>query len=152
MKKLLIVTAVIEVGAGVALICCPSATVALLLGSPLDTPAAMTLGRWPGRRCSHWASPAGSHSTTRRAGLRKDWLPRWLYITLVQLSSSVMPEFGRNRSASPCGRPLCCTRRWPSGASCVFLKKPTRISVFLLTLVFFAVTQIVLGTMPICKQ
>jgi hypothetical protein len=48
MKKLLVVTAVIEVGAGVALMCCPSATVALLLGSPLDTPAAVTLGRVAG--------------------------------------------------------------------------------------------------------
>jgi hypothetical protein len=48
MKKLFIVTAVIEVGAGVALVCCPSATVALLLGSPLDTPAAATLGRVAG--------------------------------------------------------------------------------------------------------
>jgi hypothetical protein len=33
MKRLLIVTAVIELGAGVALLCFPSATVALLLGS-----------------------------------------------------------------------------------------------------------------------
>jgi hypothetical protein len=45
MKKLTVVRTVIEVGAGVALMCCPSATVALLLGSPLDTPAAVTLGR-----------------------------------------------------------------------------------------------------------
>jgi hypothetical protein len=48
MKKLHIVTAVIEVGAGVALMCCPSATVALLLGSGLDTFAAVTLGRVAG--------------------------------------------------------------------------------------------------------
>jgi len=45
---LLIVTAVIEVGASLALVCCPSATVALLLGSGLDTPAAETLGRLAG--------------------------------------------------------------------------------------------------------
>jgi hypothetical protein len=45
MKRLLIVTAVIEVGAGVALLCCPSATVNLLLGSGLDTSPAVTLGR-----------------------------------------------------------------------------------------------------------
>jgi len=48
MKKLLVVTAVVEVGAGLALLCCPSATVALLLGSGLDTPAALTLGRIAG--------------------------------------------------------------------------------------------------------
>ena len=43
-----IVTAVIEVGAGVALMFCPSATVVLLLGSGLDTTAAVTLGRVAG--------------------------------------------------------------------------------------------------------
>src|SRR5258706_16480131 len=48
MKRLLIVTAVIELGAGVALLCCPSATVKLLLGSPLDSSAALTLGRVAG--------------------------------------------------------------------------------------------------------
>lgn len=48
MKMLLIVTAVIELGAGLALLCVPSAAVALLLGSPLDAPAAVTLGRVAG--------------------------------------------------------------------------------------------------------
>ena len=48
MKTLLIVTALIEVGASVALLCCPSATVALLLGSRLDMPVAVTLGRLAG--------------------------------------------------------------------------------------------------------
>jgi hypothetical protein len=48
MKKLYIVTAVIEVGAGAALLCFPSAMVALLLGSPLNTSAVVTLGRLSG--------------------------------------------------------------------------------------------------------
>ncbi len=48
MKKLLIVTALIEVGTGVGLVCRPSATVTMLLASPLDTPAALTLGRVAG--------------------------------------------------------------------------------------------------------
>jgi hypothetical protein len=48
MKRLLIVTAIIEVGVGLALLCFPSATVALLLGSSLDAPAAVTLGRVAG--------------------------------------------------------------------------------------------------------
>jgi hypothetical protein len=52
MKKLLIVTALIEAVAGVALIGFPSASVALLLGSPLDTPAAVTLGRVAGAALS----------------------------------------------------------------------------------------------------
>lgn len=45
MRRLLIVTAVIEVGAGLALLCFPSAAVKLLLGSPLDGPAALTVAR-----------------------------------------------------------------------------------------------------------
>ena len=48
MKRLLIVIAMIELGAGFALLCCPSATVALLVGSGLDTSAAVTLGRVAG--------------------------------------------------------------------------------------------------------
>ena len=48
MKRLLIVTAIIESGAGLALLCCPSPVVALLLGSPLDTLAAAALGRLAG--------------------------------------------------------------------------------------------------------
>jgi len=48
MKRLLIVTAIIELGVGLALLAFPSATVALLLGSSLDAPAAVTLGRVAG--------------------------------------------------------------------------------------------------------
>ena len=48
MKTLLTVTAGIELGAGLALLCWPSAVVVLLLGSPLDAPAAVTLGRVAG--------------------------------------------------------------------------------------------------------
>ena len=48
MKKLLIVTAVIELGAGGALMCFPALMLALLIGSGLDTPAAVTLGRLAG--------------------------------------------------------------------------------------------------------
>jgi hypothetical protein len=48
MKPLLIVTALSEAGIGVALLCCPSATVALLLGSGLETSVAVTLGRLAG--------------------------------------------------------------------------------------------------------
>jgi hypothetical protein len=48
MKTLLAVTGVMEAGAGLALMCFPSATVALLLGSTLDTATAVTLGRVTG--------------------------------------------------------------------------------------------------------
>ena len=48
MNQLLTLTAVIEVGTGLALVVLPSAAVTLLLGSALDTPAAVTLGRVAG--------------------------------------------------------------------------------------------------------
>lgn len=48
MRKLLIVTALLEAGAGVAFACWPSAMVWLLLGSGLDTSAAVAVGRLVG--------------------------------------------------------------------------------------------------------
>jgi hypothetical protein len=45
MKTLHSVTAVIELGAGLALLSFPSATVALLIGSLLEAPAALTVAR-----------------------------------------------------------------------------------------------------------
>jgi hypothetical protein len=48
MKHLFLVTALIEAGAGAALLGVPSLVVALLLGSPLDAPAAVALGRVAG--------------------------------------------------------------------------------------------------------
>jgi hypothetical protein len=45
MKTLQTVTAVIELGAGFALLCCPSATVTLLVGAPLEAAAPLTVAR-----------------------------------------------------------------------------------------------------------
>ncbi len=45
MKPLLIATAVIEFGAGLGLLCVPSAAAVLLLGAPLDTSTALTATR-----------------------------------------------------------------------------------------------------------
>jgi Kef-type K+ transport system membrane component KefB len=45
MKALQTVTAVIELGAGFALLCFPSITVEFLVGAPLETPAALTVAR-----------------------------------------------------------------------------------------------------------
>src|SRR5450631_1270429 len=46
--SLLVMTAVIEAGAGLALIISPSTAVMFLLGSSLDSPAGLTLGRIAG--------------------------------------------------------------------------------------------------------
>lgn len=45
MKNLLTATAVIELGAGLALLALPSATTRLLVGAPLDTPVGLTVAR-----------------------------------------------------------------------------------------------------------
>jgi hypothetical protein len=45
MKNLYSVTAVIELGAGLALLCFPSATVELLVGAPLEGAPALTMAR-----------------------------------------------------------------------------------------------------------
>ena len=45
MKTLLTVSAVMELGISGALLCCPSATVAFLVGAPLAAPAALTVAR-----------------------------------------------------------------------------------------------------------
>ena len=45
MKALHTVTAVIELGAGLALLCWPSVTVALMVDAPLEAPAALTVAR-----------------------------------------------------------------------------------------------------------
>jgi hypothetical protein len=45
MKPLLTVTAIIEAGAGLALLAVPSVTASLLLGAPLDSPVAVSLAR-----------------------------------------------------------------------------------------------------------
>lgn len=45
MSKLLLTTAAVELGAGVAVAVLPSACVSLLLGSSLETPTEITIGR-----------------------------------------------------------------------------------------------------------
>ncbi len=48
MKNLQFVSAIIELGAGLALVACPSATTTLLVGAPLEGPAARTVARVAG--------------------------------------------------------------------------------------------------------
>lgn len=48
MKIFLVVTASIELGAGLLLMCVPSLAVVLLAGTPLETPAALTVTRMGG--------------------------------------------------------------------------------------------------------
>ena len=47
-KSLLIVSAAVEVATGVALLAAPSAIVRILVGDPLDSPAALAVGRVAG--------------------------------------------------------------------------------------------------------
>jgi hypothetical protein len=45
MKTVFTLSAVIELGAGLAFVCCPSAAAALLVGTELQAPAALTVAR-----------------------------------------------------------------------------------------------------------
>jgi hypothetical protein len=47
-SKLFTATAVLELGAGLALLTCPSATVVVLVGAPLEAPVSLTLARVAG--------------------------------------------------------------------------------------------------------
>jgi hypothetical protein len=71
MKPPFIVIAALELGAGLALLCCPSFTVALLIGSGLDNSAAVTLGRVAGAALSAlglvcWLARDDTHSRAAR--------------------------------------------------------------------------------------
>ena len=71
MKTLQTVSAVTELGAGLALMCCPSATVALLVGAPLETPAALSVARVGGAGLltlgvACWLARGDSQSGTAR--------------------------------------------------------------------------------------
>lgn len=71
MKTLFIVTSVLETGVGVALLCCPSETISVLIGSPLTTPAAVVLGRIAGAALltigvANWLAQFDSQSRAAR--------------------------------------------------------------------------------------
>ncbi len=68
MKELLIVTAVIELGAGVALLALPSAMATLLLGTPLTEPAALSVGRVGGAALLSLSVACGLASSDAQTG------------------------------------------------------------------------------------
>jgi hypothetical protein len=73
MKTLLTITAAVEAGTGVALAVAPSSVVRLLLGTPLDSPAGLVIGRFMGAAVfslgtACWLARDDSHGRTA-AGL-----------------------------------------------------------------------------------
>ena len=71
MKHLLTTTAVLEFGAGLALVAIPSALATLLLGAQLDTPAGLTVARIGGVALlvigtACWLARLDSHSRAAR--------------------------------------------------------------------------------------
>src|SRR5271157_2932179 len=70
MKTWLTTTAALEAGTGVALALAPSAVVLILLGSPLDSPAGLVIGRVLG------AAVLAADPTSRSAARWQSW-PRW---------------------------------------------------------------------------
>jgi hypothetical protein len=71
MKRLLIVTAVIETGAGLAILIVPSETVRLLLGSSVDLPAVATIGRLVGAVLLALGVPDGLGSRRENSGVAR---------------------------------------------------------------------------------
>jgi hypothetical protein len=72
MKLLLMLTAVLEAATGLALLLMPSATVTLLLGVPLDTPAGLVAGRIAGAALvalavACWQAKDGERGSTSMA-------------------------------------------------------------------------------------
>jgi hypothetical protein len=99
MKILLLATALLEAGAGVALLLVPSVAVQLLLGSPLEAPAAVTLGRVAGTALlalgvACWG--AGGDTKNRAArGLVMAMLLYNLGVTLIlAVAGSQSPKVG----------------------------------------------------------
>ena len=76
MKNLLTVSAVIELGAGLALLAFPSAAVKLLFGSPLDTPAGVALGRLAGAALLTLGIACWRGSRDFKAMQREVWFTR----------------------------------------------------------------------------
>ncbi len=73
MKNLHVLTALLEVVTGIALLVSPAATVALVVGAALDTPGGLEW-RASRRRYWRWASPVGWRATMDTALPREDWL------------------------------------------------------------------------------
>ena len=70
-STLFIATAVIELGAGLALLTCPSATAVLLVGAPLEAPASLTVARVAGAALlalgiACWLARGDAHSRAAR--------------------------------------------------------------------------------------
>ena len=126
---LLMVTAAIELGAGLALLCFQSATVKLLLGSPLDSSVAVTLGRVAGAALlalgvACWLAQYDAQSCAARGLVSA--------MVLYNLGAVVILGAAGIRSQQPVGVAL-----WPAVVLhaamtiwCVMclLRKPTRIN------------------------
>lgn len=70
MKPLLVATAIIELGAGLALLCVPANAALLLFGTSPEGPAAMTVARLGGLGLlslgiACWLAPDGASAATR---------------------------------------------------------------------------------------
>jgi hypothetical protein len=79
MKFLQIASALIELGAGLALLCCPSVAATLLVGAPLEGPAALTVARVCGAGLltlgvACWLARGDTESRAARGLIAAMWL------------------------------------------------------------------------------
>jgi len=110
-KALYTLTAVTEVVTGSALIWRPSAIMALLLGAPLNTPAAVALGRVAGVALFALGVACQLARPDAQSRAARGLVGRWRCTTPALSPSSALPVCGCVRSASYCGRQLFFTQR-----------------------------------------
>ena len=120
MKHLLVVTAVIEAGAGVALLCCPSAAAALLLGSGLATPSAVTLGRVAGAALLTLGVACWLARRDGRSRAATGLVAAMLLYNAAAAAILAFAGIGWACAVSACGQPLSSMRRWRSGVLRLF--------------------------------
>ena len=88
MRRLLVVTALLEGATGLALVALPSRLVALLLGSSLDAPAAVTVARVAGVALIALALTCWLARADAQGGAARGLVGRWRSTTRAWLACS----------------------------------------------------------------
>ena len=117
MKTLLTVTAIIEAGAGLALLGVPSVTALLLLGTPLDLAAAVSLARVGGAAILALAIVCWLARRDAQSPASRGLVVAMPFYNIAVAAVLAFASFGMGCTACCCGRRSYFTWRWASGAS-----------------------------------